>query len=131
MEIGRFKPLLIGAIQTKYDEATVSGDARRGPALKELLEKLEEASGTESSFALAWGEYMQTDYQGAREAALARALQKYVSRTDRGSEPHHFLSDLANYYQPTGGWSRSPPKEDKKAEHQSLLDIPDFLDRRS
>ncbi len=30
MEIGRFKPLLIGAIQTKYDEAKVSGDARRG-----------------------------------------------------------------------------------------------------
>ncbi len=29
MEIRRFKPLLIGAIQIKYDEATVSGDARR------------------------------------------------------------------------------------------------------
>ena len=57
MEIGRFKPLLIGAIQTKYDEATVSGDARRAPALKELLDKLEETSGTDSSFALAWGEY--------------------------------------------------------------------------
>ncbi len=44
MEIERFKPLLIGAIQIKYDEATVSGDARRAPALKELLDKLEEAS---------------------------------------------------------------------------------------
>ncbi len=87
MEIGRFKPLLIGAIQIKYDEATVSGDARRAPALKELLEILEEANGTESSFALAWGEYMQTDYQGAREAALDRALQEYVSRTERRAVP--------------------------------------------
>ncbi len=103
MEIGRFKPLLIGAIQIKYDEATVSGDARRGPALKELLENLEETSGTDSSFALTWGEYMQADDQGAREAALDRALQDYLSQTDRASEPHHFLSDLANYYQPTGG----------------------------
>ena len=131
MEIGRFKPLLIGAIQTKYDEATVSGDARRGPALKDLLEKLEEASETDASFALAWGEYMQTDHQGAREAALDRALQEYVLRTDRASEPHHFLSDLTNYLRPIGGWSRSAPEEDKKTEHQSLLDIPDFLDRRS
>ncbi len=109
MEIGKFKPLLIGAIQTKYDEATVSGDARRAPALKELLDKLEETSGTDASFALAWGEYTRTDDQGAREAALDRALQDDLSRTDRASEPHHFLSDLANYYQPTGGWSRSPP----------------------
>ncbi len=109
MEIGRFKPLLIGAIQTKYDEATVSGDARRAPALKEVLDELKETSGTDASFVLAWGEYTRTDDQGAREAALARALQKYVSRTDRGSEPHHFLSDLANYYRPIGGWSRSPP----------------------
>ncbi len=108
MEIGRFKLLLIGTIQIKYDEATVSGDARRALALKELLEILEEASGIESSFALAWGEYMQTDHQGAREAALDRALQDYLSRTDRASEPHHFLADLANYYRPTGGWSRSP-----------------------
>ncbi len=131
MKLGSFKPLLIGAIQIKYDEATVSGDARRAPALKELLENLEETSGTDSSFALTWGEYMQADDQGAREAALDRSLQDYLSRTDRASEPHHFLSDLANYYQPTGGWSRSPPEEDKKAEHQSLLDIPDFLDRRS
>ncbi len=109
MEIGRFKPLLIGAIQTKYDEATVSDDARRAPALKELLDELKETSGTDASFVLAWGEYTRTDDQGAREAALDRALQKYVSRTDRGSEPHHFLSDLANYYRPIGGWSRSPP----------------------
>ena len=108
MEIGRFKPLLIGAIQTKYDEATVSGDARRVPALKELLEILEETSGTDTWFAVAWGEYTRTDDQGAREAALDRALQDYLSRTDRASEPHHFLSDLANYYRPTGGWSRSP-----------------------
>ncbi len=108
MEIGRFKPLLIGAIQIKYDEATVLGAARRALALKELLEKLEETSGTESSFALAWGEYMHTDDQGAREAALDRALQEYVSRTERGSEPHHFLSDLASYYRLIGGRSRSP-----------------------
>ncbi len=108
MEIGRFKPLLIGAIQIKYDEATVSGDAHRALAIKELLENLEETSGTDASFVLAWGEYTRTDHQGAREAALARALQKYVSRTDRGSEPHHFLSDLANYYRPIGGRSRSP-----------------------
>ncbi len=106
MEIGRFKPLLIGAIQIKYDEATVSGDARRAPALKELLDKLEETSETDASFALAWGEYTRTDDQGAREAALDRALQDYLSRTDRASEPHHFLSDLANYYQPKGGWQR-------------------------
>lgn len=131
MEIGRFKPLLLGAIQTKHDEATVSGDARRAPALKELLEILEETSGTDASFALAWGEYMQTDHQGAREAALDRALQDYLSRTDRASEPRHFLSDLTNYLRPIGGWSRSAPEEDKKTEHQSLLDIPDFLDRRS
>ncbi len=103
MEIGRFKPLLIGAIQTKYDEATVSGDARRVPALKDLLEKLEEASETDASFALDWGEYTRTDDQGAREAALDRALQDYVSRTDRASEPHHFLSDLANYRSPLSG----------------------------
>ncbi len=103
MEIGRFKPLLIGAIQIKYDEATVSGDARRVPALKELLDKLEETSETDASFALAWGEYMQTDHKGAREAALDRALQEYVSRTDRASEPHHFLSDLANYRSPPSG----------------------------
>ncbi len=108
MQIGRFKPLLIGAIQIKYDEATVSGDARRALALKELLEILEETSGTDSSFALAWGEYMQTDHQGARDAALERALQEYVSRTDKGSEPHHFLSDLASYYRLIGGRSRSP-----------------------
>ncbi len=108
MEIGRFKPLLIGAIQTKYDEATVSGDARRALALKELLENLEETSGTDSSFALAWGEYMQTDHQVAREAALDRALQEYFWRTERASEPHHFLSDLANYYRLIGGWSRDP-----------------------
>ena len=131
MEIGRFKPLLIGAIQIKYDEATVSGDARRALALKELLEILEETGGTDASFALAWGEYMQTDHQGAREAALDRALQDYLSRTDRASEPRHFLSDLTNYLRPIGGWSRSAPEEDKKTEHQSLLDIPDFLDRRS
>ncbi len=131
MEIGKFKPLLIGAIQIKYDEATVSGDVRRAPALKELLEKLEETGGTDASFALAWGEYMQTDHQGARETALDRALQDYLSRTDRASEPHHFLSDLTNYLRPIGGLSRSAPEEDKKAEHQSLLDIPDFLDRRS
>ncbi len=73
MEIGKFKPLLIGAIQIKYDEATVSGDARRALALKELLEILEETSGTDASFALAWGEYMRADDQGAREAALDRA----------------------------------------------------------
>ena len=103
MEIGRFKPLLIGAIQIKYDEATVSGDARRALALKELLEILEETSGTDASFALAWGEYTRTDDQGAREAALDRALQEYVSRTDRASEPHHFLSDLANYRSPLSG----------------------------
>ncbi len=103
MEIRRFKPLLIGAIQIKYDEATVSGDARRAPALKELLEILEETSGTDASFALAWGEYTQADHQGAREAALDRALQEYVSRTDRASEPHHFLSDLANYRSPLSG----------------------------
>ncbi len=109
MEIGRFKPLLIGAIQTKYDEATVLGAARRALALKELLEKLEEAIGTESSFALAWGEYMQTDHQAAREKALDRALQEYFWRTERASEPHHFLSDLASYYRLIGGWSRSPP----------------------
>ncbi len=109
MEIGRFKPLLIGAIQTKYDEATVSGDARRVPALKDLLDKLEETSGTDTSFVLAWGEYTRADDQGAREAALDRALQEYVSRTDRASEPHHFLSDLANYYRLIGGWSRSQP----------------------
>ncbi len=102
MEIGRFKPLLVGAIQIKYDEATVSGDARRAPALKELLEKLEETSGTDASFALAWGEY-RTDDQGAREAALDRALQDYLSRTDRASEPYHFLSDLANYLRLIGG----------------------------
>ncbi len=108
MEIGRFKPLLIGAIQIRYDEATVSGDARRAPALKELLEILEEPSGTESSFALAWGEYTQTDDQDARDAALDRALQEYVSRTERASEPHHFLSDLASYYRLAGGRSRSP-----------------------
>ncbi len=82
MEIGRFKPLLIGAIQITYDEATVSGDARRAPALKELLDKLEETSETDASFALAWGEY---------------------TRTDRASEPHHFLSDLANYRSPLSG----------------------------
>ncbi len=109
MEIGGFKPFLIGVIQTKYDEATVSGDARRAGALKELLEILEEASGTESSFALAWGEYMQTDDQGARYAALDRALQEYVSRTDRASEPYHFLSDLASYYRLIGGWWRAQP----------------------
>ena len=103
MEIGRFKPLLIGAIQIKYDEATVSGDARRAPALKELLDKLEETSETDASFALAWGEYTRTDDQGAREAALDRALQEYVSRTDRASEPRHFLSDLANYRSPPSG----------------------------
>ncbi len=131
MEIGRFKPLLIGAIQTKYDEATVSGDARRVPALKDLLDKLEETSGTDASFVLAWGEYTRADDQGAREAALDRALQDYLSRTDRASEPRHFLSDLTNYLRPIGGWSRSAPEEDKKTEHQSLLDIPDFLDRRS
>ncbi len=108
MEIGRFKPLLIGAIQIKYDEATVSGDAHRALAIKELLEILEETSGTDASFALAWGEYMQTDHQGARETALDRALQDYLSRTDRASEPHHFLSDLANYYQPKGGWFAIP-----------------------
>jgi hypothetical protein len=108
MEIGGFKPLLIGAIQIKYDEATVSGDARRAPALKELLEILEEASGTESSFALAWGEYMQADHRSAREAALDRALQEYFWRTERASEPRHFLSDLANYYRMIGGWSRDP-----------------------
>ncbi len=108
MEIGRFKPLLIGAIQIKYDEATVSGDARRAPALKELLDKLEETNGTDASFALAWGEYTRTDDQGAREAALDRALQDYLSRTDRASEPHHFLSDLTNYYQPNGGWLAIP-----------------------
>ncbi len=108
MEIGRFKPLLIGAIQTKYDEATVSSDARRVPALKDLLDKLEETSGTDASFALAWGEYMQTDHQGARETALDRALQEYFWRTERASEPHHFLSDLANYYQPKGGWFAIP-----------------------
>ncbi len=102
MEIGGFKPFLIGVIQTKYDEATVLGDTSREGALKELLENLEETSGTDSSFALAWGEYMQTDDQGARYAALDRALQEYVSRTDRASEPHHFLSDLANYYQTIG-----------------------------
>ncbi len=77
MEIGRFKPLLIGAIQTKYDEATVSGDARRALALKELLENLEETSGTDSSFALAWGEYMQTDDQGARYAALDQPIARW------------------------------------------------------
>ncbi len=108
MEIGRFKPLLLGAIQTKHDEATVSGDARRAPALKELLEILEETR-TDSSLALAWGEYMQTDHQAARETALDRALQEYFWRTERASEPHHFLSDLANYYRLIGGWSRSPP----------------------
>ncbi len=108
MEIGRFKPLLIGAIQIKYDEATVSGDARRAPALKELLDKLEETSGTDASFALAWGEYMQTDDQGAGEATLDRALQEYVLRTERGSEPYHFLSDLASYYRLIGGRPRSP-----------------------
>jgi hypothetical protein len=55
---------------------------------------------------------------------------------------------LTNYYRPIGGWSRSgtpreeqgqadtspdpeaAPEEDKKVEHQSLLDISDFLDRR-
>ncbi len=103
MEIGGFKPFLIGAIQTKYDEATVLGDTSRAGALKELLEKLEETSGKDSSFALAWGEYMQTDDQGARYAALDRALQDYLSRTDRASEPHHFLSDLANCYRLIGG----------------------------
>ncbi len=108
MEIGRFKPLLIGEIQIKHTEAMASGDDGRAPALKELLDKLEETNGTDASFALAWGEYMRADDQGAREAALDRALQKYVPRTDRASEPHHFLSDLANYYRPTGGWSRSP-----------------------
>ncbi len=108
MEIGRFKPLLLGAIQTKHDEATVSGDARRAPALKELLENLEETSGTDASFVLAWGEYMQTDHQAARETALNRALQEYFWRTERASEPRHFLSDLANYYRVIGGWSRSP-----------------------
>jgi hypothetical protein len=102
-EVGRFKLLLIDAIQIKYDEATVSGDARRALALKELLEILEETSGTDASFALAWGEYTRTDDQGAREAALDRALQEYVSRTDRASEPHHFLSDLANYRSPLSG----------------------------
>ena len=109
MEIGRFKPLLIGAIQTKYDEATVSGDARRVPALKDLLDKLEETGGTDSSFALAWDEYMQTDDQDAREAAPDRALQEIFWRTERASEPHHFLSDLANCYRLIGGWSRSQP----------------------
>ncbi len=109
MEIGGFKPFLIGVIQTKYDEATVSGDARRASALKELLGNLEETSGTDASFALAWGEYMQADHQAAREAALDRALQEYFWRTERGSEPYHFLSDLANYYRLIGGWSRCPP----------------------
>ncbi len=109
MEIGRFKPLLIGEIQIKHTEAMASGDDGRAPALKELLDKLEETNGTDASFALAWGEYMRADDQGAREAALDRALQKYVSRTDRASGPHHFLSDLANYYQPIGGRSQFPP----------------------
>ncbi len=108
MEIGRFNPLLIGAIQIKYDEATESSDARRASALKELLGNLEETSGTDASFALAWGEYMQTDHQDAREAALDRALQEYFWRTERASEPHHFLSDLASYYRLIGGWSRDP-----------------------
>ncbi len=66
MEIERFKPLLIGAIQTKYDEATVSGDARRAPALKDLLDKLEETSGTDASFVLAWGEYTRRLSPSAR-----------------------------------------------------------------
>ncbi len=109
MEIVKFKPLLIGAIQIKYDEAMASGDVRRAPALKELLEKLKETSETDTSLALAWGEYMQTDHQGAQEAALDRALQEYVSRTERGSEPYHFLSDLASYYRLIGGWWRAQP----------------------
>ncbi len=108
MEIGRFKPLLIGAIQIKYDEATVSGDARRALALKELLEILEETSGTDTWFAVAWGEYTQTDHQDARKAALDRAFQEYFWRAERASEPHHFLSDLASYYRLAGGRSRSP-----------------------
>ncbi len=108
MEIGRFKPLLIGAIQTKYDEATVSGDARRVPALKDLLDKLEETSGTDASFVLAWGEYTRADDQGAREAALARALLDYLSRTDRACESHNFLSAFVNYSQPKGGWFAIP-----------------------
>ncbi len=92
----------------KATSKRVVKDIRRAPALKELLDKLEETSGTDASFALAWGEYTRTDDQGAREAALDRALQDYLSRTDRASEPHHFLSDLANYYQPKGGWFAIP-----------------------
>ena len=88
---------------------TGSRSVRNVAALKELLDKLEETSGTDASFALAWGEYTRADDQGAREAALDRALQDYLSRTDRASEPHHFLSDLTNYLRPIGGWSRSAP----------------------
>ena len=102
------KSLLMSEIQTKYDEAMVSGDTRHAPALKELLEKLEETSETESSFALAWGEFMATDDEGAKESALDRALREYVLRADRASEPHQFLSDLAKYYRAAGGRSRSP-----------------------
>jgi hypothetical protein len=104
----KMKSLLTSEIRIKYDEAMESGDTRRAPALKELLEKLEETSETESSFTLAWGEFMATDDEGAKEAALDRALRDYLPRTDRASEPQHFLSDLANYYRLAGGRSRSP-----------------------
>ena len=100
------KTQLISEIRIKFDEAMVSGDTRQAPALKELLEKLEETSDEENLFALAWGEYMATDDEGAKEGALDRALREYVSRTDRANDPHQFLSDLARYYRVAG---RDPP----------------------